>query len=90
MIGVLSVISSVLVLAIVLVVAYHLIGIYIALRRGANHLEKLAAGLVQIRDDTAELNAKVDTINGGLIAVRDPLLAANGDLAAIVDVATSR
>jgi hypothetical protein len=89
MITVLTIISLVLVLAIVLIAAYHLIGIYVALKRGADHLEKLAGGLVKVRDDTADLNAKVDTINGGLSALVPPLLGANANLAAIVRVATS-
>ena len=90
MIEVLGIVSLVLVLVIVLVVAYHLIGIYVALKRGADHLEKLAAGLVEIRDNTAPLNEKIDAINGGLSALLPPLLAANGNLAAIVKVAGSR
>jgi hypothetical protein len=89
MITFLAVVSLVLVLAIVLIVAYHLISIYIALKRGADHLEKLAGGLVKIRDDTADLNGKVDTINGGLSALVSPLLGANANFAAIVRVATS-
>jgi hypothetical protein len=89
MTGVLTVISLVLVLAIVLIVAYHLIGIYLALKRGGDHLEKLAGGLVKIQNDTADLNAKVDTINGGLSSLVAPLLGANDNLAAIVKVATS-
>ncbi len=90
MIEVLGIISLVLVLVIVLVVAYHLIGIYVALKRGADHLEKLAGGLVAIRDNTAPLNEKIDAINDGLSALLPPLLAANGNLAAIVKVAGSR
>ena len=89
MIGWLAVLSLVLVLAIVLIVAWHLIGIYLALKKGADHLEKLAGGLVKIRDDTAPLNEKVATINTGLGALVSPLLGANGNLAAIVKVATS-
>lgn len=90
MIDVLAVISLVLVLAIVLIVAYHLIGIYVALKRGADHLEKLAGGLVKIRSNTAPLNEKVATINAGLSALTSPLLGANSNLAAIVKVATGR
>ena len=86
---VLAVISLVLVLAIVLLVAYHLIGIFIALKLGADHLEKLASVLVKVRDDTAPLNDKIATINAGLSALAPPLLGANANLAAIVKVATS-
>lgn len=87
LIDMLGLITLVLALVIVLVVAWHLIGIYMALKRGADHLEKLAGGLVKIRDDTAPLNAKVDTINGGLKALLPPLLGANANLAAIVKIA---
>ncbi len=90
MIAALTVVSVVLALAIVALVAYHLLGVYLALKRGADHLEALAAGLVEIRDNTGELNAKVDTINGGLSALLEPLLGANANLAAIVRVAKSR
>lgn len=82
--------SLILVLVIVAVVAWHLIGIFISLKRGADDLEKLAGGLVAIRDNTAPLNGKVDDINAGLSELVSPLLAANGNLAAIVTVAGSR
>lgn len=90
MIATLGIITLVVVLIIVAVVAYHLIGIYVALKRGGDHLEALAGGLVAIRDNTAPLNGRVDDINAGLTALVDPLLAANGNLAAIVKVAASR
>jgi len=82
--------SLILVLVIVAVVAWHLIGIFISLKRGADDLAKLASGLVAIRDNTAPLNGKVDDINAGLSELVPPLLAANGNLAAIVTVAGSR
>ncbi len=87
MVTALALVSLVLVLAVVLVVAYHLFGIWIALRRGRKHLEKLAGGLAQIRTDTAPLNGKLGTINAGLSALALPLLAAIGNLAAIVAIA---
>ncbi len=87
MVGTLAVVSIVVVSVIVLVVAYHLIGIFIALKRGADHLQVLVSGLRQIREDTAPLNAKVETVNGGLAALLEPLLGANDNLAAIVKVA---
>lgn len=87
MIAALSVISLVLALVVVLVVAYHLVGIYLALRKGRGHLAKLAGGLDQIRRDTVPLNGKIDTINGGLSQLAAPLLAANGYLARIVAIA---
>ena len=90
MISVLTTISLVLVLVIVAVVAWHLIGILISLKRGGDHLEKLAGGLVAIRDNTEPLNGRVDEINTGLTELVSPLLAANDNLAAIVKVAGSR
>ena len=90
MIETLALISLILVLVIVAVVAYHLIGIFFALKRGGDHLAKLADGLVAIRDNTAPLNEKIDNINGGLAALLPPLLATNSNLAAIVKVATSK
>lgn len=88
MILTLAYITLAVVLIIVLVVAYHLIGIYIALKRGGDHLETLVGGLMAIRDNTAPLNGRMDEINAGLTALIAPLLAANGNLAAIVKVVT--
>ena len=88
MILTLAYITLAVVLIIVLVVAYHLIGIYIALKRGGDHLETLAGGVMEIRDNTAPLNGRMDEINAGLTALIAPLLAANGNLAAIVKVVT--
>ena len=87
MIAFLTVVTLIVVLVIVALVAYHLIGIYVALKRGANHLEALAGRLAKVRDDTSSLNVKVDTINGGLSALAPDLLKANDNLAAIVSVA---
>jgi hypothetical protein len=89
MIQVLAVVSLVLALAIVVIVAYHLIFIYLALKRSADHLEKLAGGLVKVRDDTQVLNVKVGTINAGLGQLVAPLLGANKNLGDIVKVASS-
>ncbi len=88
MVTLLALVSLVLALVVVLVVAYHLIGIYLALRKGRGHLARLAGGLAQIRDDTAPLNAKLGTVNAGLSALAPPLLAANANLARIVGIAT--
>ncbi|GAC1346869.1 MAG: hypothetical protein NVSMB18_30230 [Acetobacteraceae bacterium] len=87
MIIALSVVSIVLALAVVLVVATHLVGIWLALRNGRRHLETLAGGLAQIRTDTAPLNGKLDSINAWLSALAPPLLEANSNLAAIVAIA---
>jgi hypothetical protein len=89
MTALLTTVSLLLVVAIVLIVAWHLIGIYLALKRAADHLQQLAGGLIKVRDDTSGLNDKVNTINGGLGALVPPLLGANNNLAAIVKVATS-
>ncbi len=90
MVLILAIISLVLTLVVVLVVAWHLIGIYVSLRKGRSHLAKLAGGLTRIRDDTAPLTGKLGTVNGGLSALAPPLLAANRNLAKIVDIATRR
>ena len=89
MITFLTVVSLVLAVAIVGVVAVHLVLIFVALKRAADHLEALAGGLVQIRDDTQPLDAKIGTINGGLGALGPPLLAVNDHLGKIVAVARS-
>lgn len=89
MIAALAVISLVLALVLVAVVAYYLIGIYVALRRGRIHLEKLAGGLERIRDDTGPLNGKIEAVNAGLSQLAGPLLAANGNLARIAQIARS-
>lgn len=86
MITTLATLTLVLALVIVLAVAYHLVGILMALKRGGDHLEALAGHLVKVRDDTRPLNGRVDEINEGLVALARPLLAANGNLAAIADV----
>ena len=90
MITILALISFILALVVVLVTTWHLLGIYLALRKGRAHLAALAGGLTQIRDDTAPLTAKLASVNGGLSALAPPLLAANANLAAIVAVATGK
>jgi hypothetical protein len=89
MIAFLTWVSVILALAIVAVVAVYLILILLALKRGADHLEALAGQLVKIRDDTRPLEGKVTTINGGLAGLLPPLLATNGNLARIVEVASA-
>ena len=73
MIGVLTFVTVVLALVIVAVVAWHLSGIYAALKRAGDHLEKLAGGLAAVRDHTGPLNGRVDAINAGLAALLPPL-----------------
>jgi len=87
MIALLTVVSIVLALAIVGVVAVYLILIFVALKRGADHLAALVGGLVKIREDTAPLEGKIAVINGGLAGLLPPLVAVSGNLGAIVDVA---
>ena len=72
---------------IVLVVAYHLIGILVALWKTASRLANLADGRVKIRDDTAPLGGHLEAINGGLSTLLSRLLDVNGDLQTIVTVA---
>lgn len=59
-------ISVVLAVVIVLVVAFHLIVIFWALKRGADHLEALAGGLGVIMGQTAPLGAKLTALNSVL------------------------
>lgn len=80
-------ITLILVAVIVAVVAYHLIGIFVALKKTADSLEKLAGGLTQVRDDTGPLEGHIATINGGLTSLLQGLLGVNGDLETIVKVA---
>ncbi len=62
----LIVLTLVITLAIVLVVAYHLIGIFWYLKKTGDNLEKLAGGLVQISDNTKPLDSHIDNLNAGL------------------------
>lgn len=78
------------VLAIVLVVAYHLIGIFVALKRSGDHLDALAGGLIAIRENTEPLNGRVDDINAGLTGLIEPLLTTNNNLGQIVKIASGR
>jgi hypothetical protein len=73
--------------AVVLVLVVYLVGIIVALAGAKRSLERLAGGLVAIRDHTQPLGDKVGAINAGLTALLRGLLAVNDDLAAIVRVA---
>jgi len=86
MITFLTLVSLILALAIVAVVAWHLIGIYTALKRAGDHLEALAGGLTAIRDHTVPLNGRVDAINAGLAALLPPLGGTAKSLGAIAAV----
>jgi hypothetical protein len=83
MITFLTLVSLVLALAIVAAVAWHLIGIYAALKRAGDHLEALAGGLTAIRDHTVPLNGRIDSINAGLAALLPPLGGTAASLGAI-------
>ena len=52
--------------AIVLVVAFHLIGIFWYLKKTGDNLENLAGGLIQIRSNTNPLESNIDDLNEGL------------------------
>jgi hypothetical protein len=73
MITLLTIVTLVLALAIVAAVAWHLVGIYVALKRAGDHLAALSGGLTAIRDHTVPLNGKIDAINAGLAALLPPL-----------------
>ena len=52
--------------AIVLVVAYHLIGIFWYLKKTGDNLENLAGGLIQVSANTNPLESNIDDLNEGL------------------------
>ena len=73
--------------AVVLVLVIYLLGIIYALWSTASNLQKLAGGLVAVRDNTNPLGEHMQAINGGLSALLSELLGVNNNLAAIVKVA---
>lgn len=83
MITALIVVSLVLAGAIVAAVAYHLLGIFLALKRAGDHLQALAGGLAAIRDNTAPLNAGIEAVNAALAALLPPLRDTAAGLAGI-------
>jgi len=86
----LLVLSLVVILAVVLVVVGYLLAIIWALWGAGTNLEKLAGGLVAIRDNTRPLSKDIPTINGALSSLLTGLLDVNGNLAAIVKVAQGK
>ena len=52
--------------AIVLVVAYYLIGIFWYLKKTGDNLENLAGGLIQVSANTNPLESNIDDLNNGL------------------------
>ena len=73
--------------AVVLVLVLYLLGIIYALWSAGSNLQKLAGGLIAVRDNTDPLGEHMQAINGGLSALLVELLAVNNNLAAIVKVA---
>ena len=86
----LLVLSLVVILAVVLVVVGYLLAIIWALWSAGTNLEKLAGGLIAIRDNTSPLARDIPTINGALSTLLTGLLDVNGNLAAIVKVAQGK
>ncbi len=76
--------------AVVLVLVVYLLGIIYALWSTASNLQKLAGGLVAVRDNTDPLAEHMQAINGGLSALLSGLLAVNNNLADIVKVAQGK
>lgn len=86
----LLVITLVTVLAIVLVLVGYLLAIIWALWSAGTNLEKLADGLIAIRDNTKPLPGDISTINGTLSKLLKGLLGVNGNLVTIADVAQDK
>ena len=84
----LLVLSLALAAVIVLVVVGYLIAIIVALLGAFRNLSALAGGLIAIKDNTSPLGVHVNSINGGLSTLLKGLLRVNGNLAAIVKLAT--
>jgi hypothetical protein len=66
--------------AVVVVLASHLILIAAALIRANRNLARLVEGLEAIRDNTAPLGPDLSTINSAAVALRDRLKAVDGHL----------
>ena len=59
--------STILIISdIVLVVAFHLVGIFWYLKKTGDNLENLAGGLIQISANTNPLESNLDDLNEGL------------------------
>ena len=77
-------------LAIVLVLVGYLLAIIAALWSAGTTLNKLAGGLVAVRDNTNPLPVDIPVINGALTELLTRLLDVNGNLVAIVGVAQGK
>jgi len=75
--------SILLAVVIVAVAAWHLIVIAVHLKRTGDALEKLAGGLVAVRDHTAPLKGHVGQLNDGLGALHRKLQGVRDGLSAI-------
>lgn len=72
---------------IVAVLVVYLVAIVHALASAKRSLEQLAQGLIAVRDHTRPLPEHMNAINGGLTTLLQGLVAVNGDLAAVVQIA---
>ncbi len=80
---ILFVATLVVVAIVVLVLAYYLLGIIVALRRANVNLTKLAAGLEAIQRNTDALGGDLGKINGAAVMLRDGLNSVAGHLAKV-------
>lgn len=71
---------------VVLVLAFYLIGVIIALWKAGTHLKKLAGGLQKIENDSTPLAEKLTTINGALDQLHTGLSSVDQHLIAIAGV----
>lgn len=75
--------------AIVLVLASYLIAVAYCLLRASQHLEKLARGLVAIRDNAGPLEERITTIAGALSALETELEDVDRNLGATAEALRS-
>lgn len=75
--------------AIVLVLAVYLVAVAYLLLRASQHLEKLAAGLVAIRDNAAPLEERITTIAGALSALENQFQDVDRNLGATAEALRS-
>ena len=75
---------------IIVVLVVYLIAIIAALWSAKNSLKKLAGGLIAIRDNTQPLPEHMQTINSGLSALLQELLAVNNNLDDVVSIAQTK
>ncbi len=78
--------TLVIILAIVLVLVYYLVNIIIALRRAGDNLAKVAGALQATADASTNLEDHLTTINGALGTLETGLNAVDDDLVAAAKV----